>query len=68
MEALFSCHIDCSGFSLLLSGRCCDFSGFIGPPLQKAYDSLARLLKLPADACRLAWAFFVSKTHPVCLG
>jgi hypothetical protein len=37
-------------------------------PLQKVWNALTRLLELPSDACRLAWAFFVSKTYPVCLG
>jgi transposase-like protein len=35
------------------------------PPLQSVYDALALLPRPPSGGCRLAWAYIVSKTHPV---
>jgi hypothetical protein len=35
------------------------------PPLQRLYKALALLAHPPPDHIRLAWAFFVSKFHPV---
>jgi hypothetical protein len=35
------------------------------PLLQRVYAALASLVKVPEEHCRLAWAFFVSKTHPL---
>jgi hypothetical protein len=44
-------------------------------PLQRVYNALDNAIKAfnipirsPPDFCRLAWAFFVSQAHPVCLG
>jgi hypothetical protein len=37
-------------------------------PLQRIYEALGSLVKPPPDSSRLAWAFSVKKTHPVCLG
>jgi hypothetical protein len=37
-------------------------------PLQRIYEALSALVKPPPDSSRLAWGFFVEKTHPVCLG
>jgi len=36
-------------------------------PLQRLYDALAYFVNPPPDRSRLAWAFFVSQSHPVCL-
>ena len=36
-------------------------------PLQRVYDALASVIKLASDDCRLAWAFYMSRAHPVCL-
>ena len=35
------------------------------PPLQRLYNALASLAHPPSDHIRLAWAFFVSQSHPV---
>jgi hypothetical protein len=37
-------------------------------PLQRLYEVLSSLVKPPPDSSRLAWAFFVSKSHPIHLG
>jgi len=37
------------------------------PPLQKLYEVLSYLDPPPLGSSRLAWAFFVSKFHPVCI-
>ena len=36
-------------------------------PLQRVYNALGLLVRPPANQCRLAWAFFVNKYHPVCV-
>jgi hypothetical protein len=36
-------------------------------PLQRLYNALAYFVDPPPDQSRLAWAFFVSQSHPVCL-
>jgi hypothetical protein len=35
------------------------------PPLQRVYNALASIIRLPPRNCRLAWAFFVSQSHPL---
>ena len=35
------------------------------PPLQRLYNALASLAHPPLKHCRLAWAFFVSQSHPL---
>ena len=37
-------------------------------PLQRLYDALKLLLRPPPEGSYLAWAFYVSKTHPVHVG
>ena len=37
-------------------------------PLQRLYDALESLIHPPPDSSYLAWAFFVSQSHPICLG
>jgi hypothetical protein len=37
-------------------------------PLQRIYEALGSLVKPPPESSRLAWGFFVEKTHPVYLG
>ena len=34
-------------------------------PLQRLYDALESLIRPPPNHSRLAWAFFVSQSHPV---
>ena len=34
-------------------------------PLQRVYNALGLLVRPPTDHSRLAWAFFVSQSHPV---
>ena len=36
-------------------------------PLQRLYNALSLLVHPPPDHSRLAWAFFVSTSNPVCL-
>jgi hypothetical protein len=38
-----------------------------GKPLQTIYKMLKKLLKPPPMRDRLAWAFFLNRTYPVCL-
>jgi hypothetical protein len=40
----------------------------IGGPLQRLYGVLEGLARLPSEASRLAWAFFLSQSHPVHIG
>jgi hypothetical protein len=35
------------------------------PPLQRIYNALVLLVRPPPNQNRLAWAFFVSQSHPV---
>jgi hypothetical protein len=35
------------------------------PPLQRVYNTLVSLIHLPPGSCRIAWAFFMSQSHPV---
>jgi len=35
------------------------------PPLQRVYKALASLVNPPPGSCCLAWAFFMSSSHPV---
>ena len=37
------------------------------PPLKRIYNALANLFHPPQNESRLAWAFFISKSHPVCV-
>jgi len=37
-------------------------------PLQRIYNALELLVRPPPDQSHLAWAYFVSKFHPVCVG
>jgi hypothetical protein len=36
--------------------------------LQRIFNALKLLVHPPPDFCCLAWAFFVSQFHPVCIG
>jgi hypothetical protein len=35
------------------------------PPLQRVYNALGSIVQPPPGSCRLAWAFFVSQSHPL---
>ena len=38
---------------------------YLVPPLQRVYNALAPLVHPPPNQSHLAWAFFVSQSHPV---
>jgi hypothetical protein len=38
------------------------------PPLQRIYQALSILIRPPPNQSRLAWAYIMSKSHPVCVG